>query len=185
MRSIVSLTSLAILAGQLFTQVNGVCRAVAYSGGGSKGAWEAGATYGLMHALDPADLAWDVVSGVSAGAINAGGVAMYDPKDGKAMSEWLVSLWSSLTTATVYKDWPMGFVDGLFNKSGFYDNTPLLEYLTGVLSSKGGKAKRQIVVSAVDVNTGQYVNLDETVPEKDYPTIVVASASVPFVFPNT
>ncbi len=50
------------------------------SGGANKGAYEAGVIYGLNHLLNPADFAYDVVSGVSAGAINSGGVAMWAPE---------------------------------------------------------------------------------------------------------
>ena len=40
------------------------------SGGGSNGAWEAGVLWGFTHYGNPADFAYDVVTGVSAGAIN-------------------------------------------------------------------------------------------------------------------
>jgi predicted acylesterase/phospholipase RssA len=46
-------SALAVLIGSLFssTQVEAkdVCRALALSGGGSKGAYEAGVVYGLVH----------------------------------------------------------------------------------------------------------------------------------------
>mmetsp|Transcript_39194 Transcript_39194/g.53225 ORF Transcript_39194/g.53225 Transcript_39194/m.53225 type:complete len:81 (-) Transcript_39194:850-1092(-) len=47
------------------------CHALALSGGGNKGAWEAGIVHGLMHQGNPKDYKYDVVSGVSAGSINA------------------------------------------------------------------------------------------------------------------
>ena len=48
-----------------------VCRALAMSGGGSRGAYEAGVLYGMYHTLnDKSDMEYDVVSGVSAGSIN-------------------------------------------------------------------------------------------------------------------
>lgn len=94
----VSLSSFAILAGYLFTNAEAACRAAAFSGGGSRGSWEAGVVYGLNHNGNPADVAWDVISGVSAGALNAGGIALFAPNDGLAMSDWLVKLWTSLTS---------------------------------------------------------------------------------------
>ena len=62
------------------------CKALALSGGGSKGAYEAGVIYGLMHEGDPADYDWDVITGVSVGAINTAAIAMWDKADGLAMS---------------------------------------------------------------------------------------------------
>ena len=47
------------------------CRAVALSGGGSNGAWEMGVLYGFTHYGNPSDFAYDVVTGISAGSINA------------------------------------------------------------------------------------------------------------------
>ena len=59
-----------------------VCRALVMSGGGAKGAFEAGVLYGLFHGTEePADkFDYDVITGVSAGAINTAGMAMY-PKN--------------------------------------------------------------------------------------------------------
>lgn len=48
------------------------------SGGGSKGAYEAGALYGLINTdTDKAKYEYDVVTGVSAGAINTGAVSVF------------------------------------------------------------------------------------------------------------
>ena len=58
------------------------CKALALSGGGSLGAYEAGIIYGLMHEGNPQDFEWDVVTGVSAGAINAAAVSVFDKADG-------------------------------------------------------------------------------------------------------
>ena len=50
---------------------SGNCRALALSGGGNNGAWEAGVLWGFMNYGNPADFEYDVVTGVSAGSINA------------------------------------------------------------------------------------------------------------------
>lgn len=47
-----------------------------------------------------------------------------------------------------------------------------------------GSVKRKTVVSSVDVNTGKYVTFDDTMPFKDFPLLVIASASIPFIFPH-
>ena len=58
------------------------CKALAMSGGGNKGAFEAGALYGLvMNDPDKTKYAYDVVTGVSAGSINTGAVSLFKPGD--------------------------------------------------------------------------------------------------------
>ena len=52
------------------------------SGGASKGSYEAGVLYGMYHnAEDKSKFEYDVISGVSAGAINAGFLALFDQNE--------------------------------------------------------------------------------------------------------
>lgn len=174
-----------IFLGCLSSTAQAVCRAAAFSGGGAKGAYEAGVVYGFNHndKMTPADFAWDVVTGVSAGALNSAGISLWEPSQGKEMSEWLQTTWLSLTDASVYVNWPGGFVQGVTTESGVFDNTPLLNLITGFFT-QFKTLKRKTVVSSVDVNTGQYVTFDETHPYSDLPLLTVASASIPFIFPH-
>lgn len=41
------------------------------SGGGANGAWETGVLWGLINNGNPEDYAYDVISGVSVGSLNA------------------------------------------------------------------------------------------------------------------
>ena len=102
-----------------------VCRALVMSGGANKGAYEAGVIYGLAHELNPEDVAYDVLSGVSAGALNAGALSVWDKMDTVKSSEWLVDIWMSLTNDQVYKNWEGGLAHGFYNESGVLDNSPL------------------------------------------------------------
>ena len=45
------------------------------------------------HYGDPEDFYWDVMSGVSAGAINTSAMSLWDKSDGYEMSEWLSDEW--------------------------------------------------------------------------------------------
>ena len=47
------------------------CTALALSGGGSNGAWEMGVLWGFLHYGNPDDFRYDVLTGISAGSINA------------------------------------------------------------------------------------------------------------------
>ncbi len=79
------------------------------SGGANKGAYEAGVVHGLSHLLNGTDAHYDVVSGVSAGALNSAGIAMWPSDQPKEMSEWLVGFWKTVTSDMVYQNWPNGF----------------------------------------------------------------------------
>ena len=58
------------------------CRALAMSGGGAYGAYEAGALWGLIqNSEDKSGFKYDVVTGVSAGSINALAVSLFSPGD--------------------------------------------------------------------------------------------------------
>ncbi len=70
------------------------CRALAMSGGGSKGSYEAGALWGMyFNAANGSDYAYDVSTGVSAGALNTGALALYAPGDEANMLEFLSMTW--------------------------------------------------------------------------------------------
>lgn len=153
------------------------------SGGGALGAYEAGALWGLIkNAKNPDDFKYDVVSGVSAGSINALAVSLFEKGDEMNMVEWLSEKWASLTTPQVYVEWkPLGIITGLLDKQGVFDTTPLYNLLTGFINERGGVLKRMFEVSCVDVNDGTYTTFNETV--SDPAKASVSSSSIPTIFP--
>ena len=75
MRSFIAQASLAVSVAAASADS---CTALVLSGGGSNGAWEIGVLWGLLNYGDPDDFKYDVVSGISAGSINALGMAGYE-----------------------------------------------------------------------------------------------------------
>lgn len=74
------------------------CIALAMSGGGTFGAYEAGVLHGLVHGdTDKTKYEYDVVTGVSAGAINTGAVSVFEIGDELNMVDVLSEKWQSLT----------------------------------------------------------------------------------------
>ena len=59
--------------------------------------------WGLLHYGDPSDYTWDVVSGVSAGAINTGGIATWATGTELEMSEWLSEVWQTVTSEDIWE----------------------------------------------------------------------------------
>lgn len=88
----------AVLAAISQAGTDGKCRALVLSGGSNNGAWETGVMWGLLHYGTPSDFAWDVVTGVSAGAINTGGIATWPTGTEYEMIEWLSEQWTEITT---------------------------------------------------------------------------------------
>jgi predicted patatin/cPLA2 family phospholipase len=88
-----------------------------------------------------------------------------------------------MTSSTVYQNWPLGWLDGILDESGIYDNTPLYNLIKKYFT-QFGSLKRKVVVASADVNTGKYVLFDEKLPFADWPLFPIASSSIPFIFPH-
>ena len=130
------------------------CRALVLSGGGSNGAWEAGVLWGFLNYGDPSDFEYDVVSGISAGSINAVAMAGTPTGTEKQVAQVVSDLWLNLKTSDVWKNWTIPIVEGFWNKAGLIDNSPLLAYLENI-TSKGDGFKRRTVLQTANVNTGE------------------------------
>ena len=78
------------------------CKALVMSGGANRGAYEAGVVHGLSRLLNGTDAYYDVVSGVSAGALNSAAMALWAPDSAIQMSQWLVEFWQNTTNEMVY-----------------------------------------------------------------------------------
>jgi predicted acylesterase/phospholipase RssA len=72
----------------------------------------------------PAELLeYTVVSGVSAGALNASLFSLYAKGEERQLSEELVSVWSTLTNSDVKTDYDRE--KSIFTRPSFYDDQPL------------------------------------------------------------
>ena len=85
MKSIV----LGLLTGALAVQAAEKCRAIAFSSGDEDSAYQAGVLKGITNSskLSPDDIAYDVVSGVSGGAINAVLLSEFEKGQEKAAAD--------------------------------------------------------------------------------------------------
>jgi len=134
------------------------CYALAMSGGGAYGSYEAGVLYGMYHALDDKSLmAYDVITGVSAGSFNTLGTALFAVGDEGNMVEFLYDLWLHSSTGEVMKNWPFGIIQGAVEEQGLFDDTPLFGYLGGQVEKYGPIKDREVIFSAADANSGAYV----------------------------
>ena len=122
-----------------------------------------------MHEGNPEDFQWDVVSGISGGAINTCAMAVWAKEDGLAMSEWLSKEWNDvLRTHEIWKWWPGGIIAGLTTKQSLVDDTPMTSFLTDILGQFPDGVVRYAMVGSVNANDGEYMSwkLDEIPVEK-------------------
>ena len=144
------------------------CKALVMSGGGSNGAWEAGVIHGLLHNGNPEDYNWNVVSGVSAGSINAALLSPWEIGDEVAASEYLTDKWLSLNNDDIYQQWTLGIANALIDKPSLYDTSPGIETFRTFMSEFDG-FKRAVSVTAADINEGQpHVMTSENTPYGDF-----------------
>ena len=153
------------------------------SGGGNNGAWEAGVLYGLVNTGNASDYAYDVVTGVSVGAINTLALAGFEIGKEAEMVQFVSDLWLNLNTSDVWKDWKLGKISGITIMGGAVDNSPLRTFLRQVVQQFPGYGRR-VTMGSVEVGSGTYTEFDQTNTEfSELSDAAVASASIPFVFP--
>jgi NTE family protein len=125
--------------------------ALTLTGGGARGAYQAGVLQRLGEAVG--DLQFGIITGVSAGAINAAFVANHRGSLGSATHE-LAGLWAALSTEEVLRGTPLelarnvtrwgvqllsGGLETLPRVRGLLDTEPLRALLTRVLCDEKGE----------------------------------------------
>lgn len=153
--------------------------ALVLSGGGAKGAFQAGA----LRRLDEAGYSYDVFSGVSVGALNAAMMAAGKLGD-------LTRIWQTVAEKDVYKKYSLGKLAWEFAKwkigigrppQSFYDTEPLAQLISK--SIEWNEVKKLLKIGRVDIQTGRYSNELEVKGPSQFHGLLLASASIPVLFP--
>lgn len=151
-------------------------RALVLSGGGVKGAFQVGVLKRLMGDLK---IDYDIICGVSVGALNTAGLAMTPKGDPAFAIAWLEEFWlTRINTSAIYKRWfPFGRLHSLWLKS-VYDSSPLINLVKDnlhldLVANNG----RILAVGAVCLDTGEHKFARENDP--DFQKWVLASSSFP------
>ena len=99
-----SLKAFAVgLLGSAAATADGTCKVLAMSGGGSKGSYEAGVLWGLIHNdTSGADYKWDIVTGVSAGSLNTAMVTGFEKGDEVNMVNYMSNMWATTGNSDAY-----------------------------------------------------------------------------------
>jgi len=154
-------------------------RALVLSGGGSKGAFEVGV---LKYLLGDKKTKYDIITGVSVGAINASYMAQFPIGKEIECIIQLENLWDSLSSENVYDNhFPLGKAEALW-KPSVYDSKPLKKIVYENLNEEKIKnSGKKLCINAVSLTTGEL----KTWTEKDRKNIknaVLASSAFPVMF---
>lgn len=138
----------------------------------------------LSEQIKNGDLEYDVVTGVSVGGGNMAGVASFKPGQEEEAGKFLVEVWRSVTTKSLFKQWPGGIIQGLLFEAGIFDNSPMEDLIKTIMNGRG--LFRKTTLGTVDANSAEFVtynyNATGDVPP-DFITSVVSSGSLPGIFP--
>jgi len=156
-------------------------RALVMSGGGAKGAFQVGAVDTLVNEQG---LDFDVIAGVSAGALNALILAQASGPLGIVRQvEELKRLWLDIgSSADIYRHRFAGKVLAFVLKDSVYDPSPLRDKIEryGRLDALRASSKRfRIGVSWLE--TGEYESIDQN--HRAVLACTLASSSMPVLFP--
>jgi NTE family protein len=145
--------------------------ALVLSGGGARGAFQVGAE---KYAREVKGYQWDVIAGVSVGAMNGAMLAMH-------RYARLLELWDHISDDQVYTGGfnLLSLVKILFGAKSFYSNQPLIKLMGREFEA--GRVLDDLHVGAVSLISGEYVQF--TRESLELSKAILASASIPVVWP--
>ena len=177
------LTLLALMLCYIGLVQGKKCRALTMSGGGDKGPYQAAVFRGLVNNLPEEEVTYDVLVGVSAGALNSLALSPFEPHQVHEAANFAYALWNTIPQYDAYGFWPGGVVDGIFNRKGVLDISPGMEWVREQFQNY--TVNRKVTFTSTDANTGAYnpvdYNATGTQPE-GYIEAVFASCIIPFAF---
>lgn len=150
-------------------------RALVLSGGGQKGAVQVGV---LKYLLKDLKRHYDIMTGISVGALNVAALSMYKKGEEEAAFDFLYNIWMNVSKDKVYKSWfPFGILQGLF-KSSLYNSEPLHDLVHSIVDvEKVATSGKRVAVGAVSLNSGKCEFYHQDSPF--FVDAVLASSSYP------
>jgi len=154
-------------------------KALVLSGGGVKGAYQVGV---LKYLLGEKNTNYDIICGVSVGALNAAGLCNGKKTPAESI-EWLENFWLTQIcgNSSIYKRWfPFGKLHSLWKQS-IYNSSPLSCLIEQNLSIDAIRASgKQIAIGAVCIDNAKHYFA--TQDSDDFHKWVLASSSFPCFF---
>ena len=114
---------------------DGKCRILAMKGGGVHGSYEVGVLKAFFENMDPQEFKYDIVSGVSAGSINAAVLAMYPPGQEKQALDELLQIYENHLPQDYWKAWSTIIFEPFWKKS-IIDTSPFDTIFNDIFSGR-------------------------------------------------
>ena len=162
---------LKTLLVSLFSIVS-CCNILTLSGGGAYGSFE----IGVASKLFEDGKTYDLITGVSAGSINAAYLSTVKSGEEKYKSKEFKNMWLNIKDEDIYKK--IYFL----NELSMYDNTPLKNTLEHIFYDK--KPVRPVLIGATSLKQGKTKIFSEKDIEKyNFTDIILSSTAIPLAFP--
>lgn len=157
-------------------------RALVLSGGGSKGAFQVGKILQLVEQGSR----WDIISGVSVGAINAGFLSMFNKEEQHLGALGLRDLWLKHVTgnSSIYKPWAPGLLTYIPAawKGSLFSTEPLDRLIKDNIDHYRTLNSNVVTtVGTCSINSGRYKLVSKS--DLHFLDYILASASFPIAFP--
>jgi NTE family protein len=154
-------------------------RALVLSGGGARGAYQAGA---IKHLLGDLKIQYHIITGISVGAINGAYIAGYPIGKEVECSNDLINVWNNIRQDDIYINWkPLGPIHAI-KKGSIYNRSPLKKLIKRNFNhQKVKESGKKLRIGAMCLTDGKYKIFDENYV--DLVTAILASSSLPLVFP--
>lgn len=151
-------------------------RALVLSGGATKGAYQVGV---LKRWIGEQGCDYDIMCGVSVGAINVAQLAQHPMGEAKQGIEDLEKFWRSINQKSIVNTWKYWGRLLSLKKTSAYDASPLIKLLDDNINVEAiRKSGRKLRVGAVCIETGEFKYGRED--HDDFIKWVQASSSYPF-----
>jgi hypothetical protein len=163
-----------------------VCRALALEGGGDKGAYEAGVLQAFAKLLDPEEITYDVVTGISVGALNAMLVVNTPIGQEAELADRMVDLWrwvGQTGSGAVFTNWnSLGIPYAIVAEPSLFSTAPLRN-TTHVYFNVTTGIQRKFVIGTSDFNQGVLRLFNESIGVQGLMEVVMCSSAMPALFP--
>jgi len=154
-------------------------RALILAGGAAKNAYQIGI---LQYLLGNLEVKYDLIIGVSSGAILGSFLGQFKHGEEKIAVAELTKLWKGISTKDVCKSWrPLGRIQALW-KHGLFDNSNIFKIIKNNVSLDRIRASgKTVCVNVVSMSDAQHYTISQT--DDDFLDFVVASSAYPGIFP--
>jgi predicted acylesterase/phospholipase RssA len=99
----------------------------------------------MVELMDPIEVTYDVIEGVSIGGLNAATLAMFPKGKEKEAVEEMTHTWMTYSASAFWEYWPL-YIDGLFYKNSFLDNSKLKNFIEEYWAPDKPDFERSLIV---------------------------------------